>query len=64
MGFYTARGALELGELEEALGDRTAAQRHLLTTQILWERGDPAISALRDRMRRTLVRVGEAERRR
>jgi hypothetical protein len=64
MGFYTARGALELGELEEALGDRTAAQRHLLTAQTLWEHGDQTISGLRDRTRRTLGRVGEAERRR
>jgi hypothetical protein len=59
MGFYTARAALELGEIEEARNDRTDAQRHLLTAIRLWERGDSAVASLRQRARRA---AGEKER--
>ena len=52
MGFYTARAALELGEIEDARNNHADAQRHLLTAIRLWERGDSVVAPLRDRARR------------
>ena len=63
MGFYTARAALELGEIEESRGERADAQRHVLTAMRLWERGDTSVAALRDRARRATARLGEGGRR-
>jgi tetratricopeptide (TPR) repeat protein len=63
MGFYTARAALELAEIEEANGDRDAAQRHFLTALRLWDRGDTSVASLRARARRGALKYGELERR-
>ena len=38
-GFYTARAALELGDLEAKRGDSQAAARHYSMALRLWERG-------------------------
>jgi hypothetical protein len=52
MGFYTARAALELGDIAEARGDRAAALRYYLTASRLWERGDRGVAAYHQRARR------------
>ena len=62
MGFYTVRAALELGEIEEARGERADAQRHMLTALRMWERGDTSVAPLRDRARRAMARLGEGRR--
>jgi hypothetical protein len=58
MGFYTARAALELAEIEEANGEKDAAQRHFLTALRLWDRGDTSVAALRARARRGALKYG------
>jgi hypothetical protein len=63
MGYYTARAALELAELEEARGDRADALRHVLIPVRLWERGDASVASLRERARRLSARLGEGGRR-
>ncbi len=55
-GFYTARSALELGDLADARGDRVYAEREFLTAIRLWERGDSIVAAFRERARRGLTR--------
>ena len=55
-GFYTARAALEAGELADARGDRAFAEHEFLTALRLWERGDSVVAQLRDRARRGLAR--------
>jgi hypothetical protein len=56
LGFYTARAALELGDLS-AQRDRALAERQYLTALRLWERGDSSVAAYRDRARRGLARI-------
>jgi hypothetical protein len=56
LGFYTARAALEFGELCEARGDRVLAERSFLTSLRLWERGDSIVAPFRERARRGLAR--------
>ena len=58
MGFYTARAALELADLEAAKGNRADAERHYLLASRLWERAEPNVAPLRDRARRGLARLG------
>jgi len=58
MGFYTARAALELADLEAAAGNRRDAERHYLLASRLWERSEPNVSQLRERARRGLARLG------
>ena len=55
-GFYTARAALELGEIADARGDRAYAERQFLIALKLWERGDSSVASFRDRVRRGLAR--------
>jgi tetratricopeptide (TPR) repeat protein len=55
-GFYTARAALELGELADARGDRVYAEREFLTALRLWERGDSSVAPFRERARRGVAR--------
>jgi tRNA A-37 threonylcarbamoyl transferase component Bud32 len=55
LSFYTARSALELGEISSARGDRAYADRQFLTALRLWERGDSIVASLRDRARRGLA---------
>jgi tetratricopeptide (TPR) repeat protein len=43
MGFYTARAALELGELREREGRREEAIRYYQTAEQLWSLGEPAV---------------------
>jgi tetratricopeptide (TPR) repeat protein len=43
--YYTARAGLELGQLEEARGNRAEALRYYLMANRLWERGDPEVVA-------------------
>ena len=57
MSYYTARAGLELGEIEESLGNRAAAQRHLLTALRLWEKADTSLGELRNRTRRAVARL-------
>ena len=45
-GFYTARAALEAGELADARGDRAFAEHEFLTALRLWERGDSVVAQL------------------
>jgi hypothetical protein len=63
MGFYSARAALELAEIEESNGDRDAAQRHFLTAWRMWDRGDTSVASLRARARRGALKYGEIGRR-
>jgi serine/threonine protein kinase len=58
MGFYTARAALELADIEAAAGRTSDAERHFLLASRLWERADTNVAALRERARRGLSRVG------
>jgi hypothetical protein len=55
LGFYTARAALELGELRDARGDRAYADRQFLLALRLWERGDSVVASYRDRARHGLA---------
>jgi tetratricopeptide (TPR) repeat protein len=57
MGFYTARAALELADLE-ATANRADAERHYLLASRLWERSDPSVAPLKERARRGLARLG------
>jgi hypothetical protein len=59
LGFYTARAALELGEIAADHGDRRTAERELLRALRLWERGDSVVAPLRERAR---ARLGGRER--
>ena len=43
MGFFTARAALELGELREREGRDEEAIRHYRTAEQLWSLGEPAV---------------------
>ena len=63
MGYYTARAALELGELREAGGARASAEGYYLTALALWERGDSVVAPYRARARRGFDRVVEGARR-
>ncbi|MGH7677762.1 MAG: hypothetical protein ACRENU_04795, partial [Gemmatimonadaceae bacterium] len=57
MGFYTARAALELADLELAAGARRDAERHYLLAARLLERSEPSVAALKERARRGLARI-------
>jgi hypothetical protein len=57
MGFYTARAALELADLEQAAGNSRDAERHYLLASRLFERSESHVAALRDRARRGLARI-------
>lgn len=59
MGFYTARGALELAELQERAGERRDAERNFLIATLLWERADPTAAWLRNRARAGLRRLAD-----
>jgi hypothetical protein len=43
MGFFTARAALELGELRERQGRHEEAIRHYQAAERLWSLGEPAV---------------------
>jgi serine/threonine-protein kinase len=57
MGFLTARASVELGELNEGRGDRTAAARSYARALALWNRGGPEVAAWRARARDGLQRA-------
>jgi hypothetical protein len=59
MGFYTARGALELAELQERAGRTRDAERNYMIASLLWERGDADVAALRNRARLGLTRLAD-----
>ena len=42
-GFYTARAGLELGQIQEARGNRDEAVRYYLQAMRLWEHGEPQV---------------------
>ncbi len=44
-GFYTARAALELGDILRSRGEREEAVRFYLTAERLWELGEPQVVA-------------------
>lgn len=48
---YMAPVQLRLGDIHEALGDRSQAAKHYGIALALWERADPAVSALLERAR-------------
>ncbi len=43
LGFYTARASFELGQIDEARGNRDEAARHYLRALRLWEHGEPHV---------------------
>ncbi len=57
LGFYTARGALELAELQERAGQRRDAERNFMIASLLWERADADAAPLRARARSGLARL-------
>jgi hypothetical protein len=56
-GFYTARAAFELGELENARGDSTTARRYYGIALRYWERGGPEVAAWRGQSQAQLARL-------
>jgi hypothetical protein len=57
MGFYTARAALELAEIEEAAKQSDDALRHYFMAARLWDASDPDVAALRARAQRGIARL-------
>ena len=58
-GFFTARAALELGEVREQEGRRDEAIRHYQAAERLWSLGDPAVvGPWLARVRDGLARLG------
>jgi len=59
MGFYTARGALELADLEERSGRHGDAERHYMLAARLLEASDPDAAPLRSRAQLGLKRLAD-----